>query len=138
MLVWPARCASQPKNVQARRAPAGGSIRPGLNIAEHLPRTPGRLSGTGRTDPNSIAAPPKGNLSKVSPRDSRFPSSAFQSGVLAVVAQPESTKGTAEPSPDSMCRTWQTGLVTPEVNFSDRHHISIAILSMYGAMEGLP
>jgi hypothetical protein len=33
MLVWPARCASQLKNVQARRAPAGASIRPGLSIA---------------------------------------------------------------------------------------------------------
>jgi hypothetical protein len=93
MLVWPARCASQPKNVQARRAPAGGSIRPGLNIAEHLPRTPGRLSGTGRTDLNFIAAPLKGNLSKVSLRDSRLPSSALQSGVLAAAAQPESRAG---------------------------------------------
>jgi hypothetical protein len=102
MLVWPARCASQPKNVQARRAPAGGPIRPGLNIAEHLPRTPGRLSGTGRTDLNFIAARLKGNLSKVSLRDSRLPSSVSQSGVLAAVAQPESTKGTAEPALDPM------------------------------------
>lgn len=83
----------QLKNVQARRAPAEGSIRPGLKIAEHLPKTPGQLSGTGRTDPNFIAAPLKGNLSKVSPRDSRLPSSASHLGCWLPWRSPRAQKG---------------------------------------------
>jgi hypothetical protein len=81
-----------PKSESTNARPDAGPVLP-LAIAEHLPRTPGRLSGTGRTDLNFIAARLKGNLSKVSLRDSRLPSSALQSGVLAAAAQPESRAG---------------------------------------------
>jgi hypothetical protein len=73
MPVWPARCASQPKNVHARKAPAGGSIRPGLSVAEQAGSSRDArpvLGGRGEPIPILIQEPPlQRNLSKVSPRN---------------------------------------------------------------------